>query len=408
MEKEKKLLVLVVLIGLVFRLSGSFFFPLWGGPDEPAHFFYLSYIGENGELPAIPLTQETLRGVENESIHQPPLYYLLMAPFYPVLKPFGVETAVHALRLFSVAFGTACIALVYLIAKRIGFGGKTALASAAFLALLPTHVVSSSFLGNSALSWLLCLAAVYYLAKVMQEKRALHMAIAGVFMAAIVLTKFTGLSVAVAFLIAGWVFLFQGRGSFAKRAALLLVPLAALPVFLRNLALTGGFFPSHLTVKIFSLERFGYFLVHLFPSVWLQEYGAASIPDFRFLFFGLYAVLSAVAFFGVVSLFRGNSWPGKNGFAVTALLVFPVVLNFLGLAYINLEGMWPDGRLLFETIGLAAILFVAGQREFMRLAGFESRAGVLVWETLLTMLFLDLVVLVNYNRVLPAVPWPLF
>ncbi len=408
MEGEKKLLAFILVIGLVLRLTGSVLFPLWSGPDEPAHFFYLSYIGDRGELPAIPLTQETLRGVENESIHQPPLYYALMAPFYSVLKPFGLDAAMHFLRLFSVAFGTACIALVYLIAKRLGFGKGIPLASSAFVALLPTHVISSSVLGNSALSWLFCLAAVYYMARVLQEKKAIHMAIAGVLMAAIVLTKFTGLSVAIAFLVAGWVFLFEGKGSFSKRAAILLLPFSALPVFLRNIALTGGLFPSHLTVKIFSLERFSYFLIHLFPSIWLQEYGVATVPEFRFLFFGLYAVLSLAAFSGAVFLFAKSEWPQGNSFIVMSMLVLPVVLNFLGLAYINLEGMWPDGRLLLETIGLAAILFIAGQKAFMRLIGRGEKAKLLVWGTLLTMLFLDLVVLVNYNRVLPPVPWPLF
>jgi len=67
--------------------------------------------------------------------------------------------------------------------------------------------------------------------------------------------------------------------------------------------------------------------------------------------------------------------PVADKLMVVVALVLPVALNFLGVLYINLEGLWPDGRLLFETIGLAAILFMAGQQAFMRLIKQENKAG---------------------------------
>jgi len=407
-NREMKLLLLILILGLGLRMFGSAVFPLWSGPDEPAHYFFIQYIGENGELPQIKLTTETLRSVYNESIHQPPLYYMVMSIPYKLVAGQSESFIIHFLRLFSVFLGTATIWLTYLIAQRLGFSERTRLASAGFVAFLPTHVIVSSVVNNSPLSWVFCLAAIYTLIKVFEDKRARDMVTAGVLMAAIVLTKYTGLSVAIVFAAACLVFLFKGRGNFVKRLAICAIPLISMPIILRNLALSGSIMPNHLTEAIqVNLKWFNYYVTHLFPSVWLQEYGTAIIPDFRFAFFAFYAIVSLTALIGFAALLKGKEWNPDKKKLVAIVLIAPIVLNLVGVTYINLFGNYPDGKWLFETIGLAAIIFVLGQQQFMRLFKQERLAGYAIWFILLTMLFLDLFVLVFHNRILPAVPWPL-
>jgi len=64
-----------------------------------------------------------------------------------------------------------------------------------------------------------------------------------------------------------------------------------------------------------------------------------------------------------------------------------------------------EARWLFATIGLAAILFIAGLTQFAKLFKQENKANWLVWITLLAMLALDIVLLWNYNPVLPDIIW---
>ena len=405
-KNELKLLALIIILGLALRLAGGILFPVWSGPEEGAHFVYTKLIGDNGALPMIPLTKETLASIYNESIHQPPLFYMIAAVFYLPLAGQDPEFIVHLLRLLSIAFGTAGIPLTYLIAKRLGFGKTVRLGAAMFIALLPTHIVTSATLSNSTLSGLFSLGIIYYSIKVLQEKKAIDMALAGILMAASIMTMFTGLAVAIAFGIAWVVFLLRGKEVLWKRAIACATPVLGTPVFLRNLALTGHLFPSYLRPMVeINGAWLAYFSTHLFAGIWLQEYGTATIPDYRFVFFGFYAIISLVAFIGVVRLLPGREWKSAGKKIVAAVLVLPILLNLAGVAYMNFFGTWPEARWLFPTIGLAGILLIAGLISFAEMLGQKARANALVWAFLFTLLLLDLVLLVNYNRVLPDIIW---
>ena len=404
---ELRLLALIILLGLGLRLAGSLLFPIWSGPEEGAHFFYAEFIGQNNALPTIKLSVETLASIYNESIHQPPLFYLAMAPFYKLASAQETDFTVHFLRLFSAILGTACIPLTYLIAKKLSFGKNVRIGSAVFIALLPTHVIASSTFSNSPMNWVFCLGAVYFSIAAMQGKKLVDLILAGLLVAAATLTMFTGMSVAIAFAAAWLVVLFKGKQRLWKRLAVGLVPFIASPVVLRNLALGGTIMPTELKPLMeINLNWISYYVIYLFPSIWLQEYGVASIPDFRYLFFAFYGIVSLLALAGFAGLMLGKEWETRKKKLVVAALVLPILLNLAGLTYINLFSFATDGRLLFPTIGLAAILFIAGLGYFMKILHQpENRARVLVWFTLFTMLVLDIVVLVNYNRVLPHVIW---
>lgn len=407
-KREWQVLILIVLLGLGLRLAGSALFPLWSGSEEPSHFYYVQFIAENGKLPNVLLNEETVMSVEKETIYQPPLYYVVVVPFYLLVAGQSNFVIVHFLRLVSVAFGTACIVLTFLIAKRLRFGKMAVVGSALFIALLPSHVVISSTVSNSALSWVFCLCTIYYCILAVQEKRAKDMAIAGLLMAATAFTKFTGMSIAIAFAIAALVFLLKGKGSFFKRVLVCAIPLVALAIPFRNLALHGSFMPSLLRQPMqINFQWLGYFATHIFAGIWLQEYGTATIPGYRMAFFAFYAIVSLAAFVGFAVLMLGKEWGKERKKIVAAVMVLPILLNLAGVVYMNFFGVWTESSWLFATISLTAILFIEGIVSFAKMAGQEKKAGWLVWFILLSMLALDIILLVNYNKALPPPLLPL-
>lgn len=405
-KKELKILALIIILGLALRIAGSILFPLWSGPEEGAHYFYISFIGDNHALPMVQLTPETLAGIANESIHQPPLYYIFAAMFYSLMQNQSVFFIVHALRLLSVIFGVLCIPLTFFIAKRLSFNKTVCLASALFIALLPTHIATSATVSNSPMSWALALGVTYYSILALQEKKAIHIALAGLLFAATFMAMFTSIAVGITFAAAWLVFLLKGKYSPWKRILACAIPFVGAVVFIRNLALTGNLFPSHLRPMMqLSFSWFTYFCTHLFAGIWLQEYGTATIPDYRFIFFGFFAIFSLLAFIGSLALFLGKNWNKERKQLITIALILPIILNLAGVIYLNLFGVWPEARWLFATISLAAILFIAGLQQFAKLLHQENKASWLIWATLLAMLALDIALLWNYNPVLPDIIW---
>ncbi len=404
-KKEFKILVVIILLGLGLRIAGSALFPLWSGAEEGSHFFFIQYIGENGKLPMIPLTEETLKGIYVESIHQPPLYYMTMSPFYMLVAGQGYETIIHFLRLFSVLLGTLCIPLTYLVAKRLSFGKNIAIASAMFIALLPTNIIATSVLGNDALSWVFCTAAIYFCIVALQEKKAIDLALAGLLIAAAILTKFNALSLLAIFIPTAIILLLKGKENITKRIVACATPLLAIPIIFRNLALSGNIIPSHLReMMLINWEWFVYYVTHLFPSFWLQEYAVATIPDIRYLFFIFYSAVSLAAVIGFVKLLLDRDWNIKRKL-VMSILLLGVLLNLAGITYVNLFGWWPEGRWIYPTLSIIVIFFTFGLQKFMKIIKHENKTPYLIWFVLFTMLVLDIIVLVFHNTILPDIVW---
>jgi len=405
-KKEWQVLLLILLLGFSLRATGSILFPLWSGPEELSHFFHIQFIAENGKLPAFPFNQQILTGIEKETIYQPPLYYMAAAPFYLLGAGQSDFIIVHLLRLLSVVFGTACIALTYLIAKKLSFSKTVCIASALFIALLPTNVVVSSTIDNSALSWVFCLAAIYYCIAAIQEKKTKDMLLASLFFTLTIFTKFTAMGVAMPFAIAAFAFILKGKGNIIKRIAACAIPIALIAIPLRNFILYNSFMPviKELPMQI-NLEWLAYFSTHLFAGIWLQEYGTATIPDYRIIFFGFFAIVSAIAFIGFLALMLGKEWNGERKKAISAMIIFPILLNLGYIVYYNIFHVCPEARWLLATIGLAAILFMAGLAQFAKLIKQENKSNWLILLTLIVLLIFDFVLLWNYNSTLPPVPW---
>jgi 4-amino-4-deoxy-L-arabinose transferase-like glycosyltransferase len=404
-RNEIIVLFLLLLLGFSLRLAGSALFPLWSGPDEGSHFYHIVFIAERGVMPNMPWSAVS-NTLYNQTVGQPPVYYSLLAPVYSLVKGLGTGLAVHLLRLFNVFFGTACIALTYLVAKRLRLGKRVCIGSAAFIALLPTHVVVSSAINNDPLSWLFGLATVYFAIAALETGKAKDIGFSGLNFAAAILTKFNSLALIAGFGIAGLAVLLKGKEALGKKVAALLTPLLAAPIFLRNMLLTGDMIFPRTNTLVLGIPWIAYFVIHFFPGIWLQEYGTATIPEFRVWFFAFYSIVSLMAFFGFLAfMLRGGSKSGRK-FAILALLVLPTLLNLAGFVYINTFGLWVDARLMFPTISLVAVMFMLGLEHFMKVVKREAWTAGLIWLFLFSLLLLNLVLLFSYNTVLPDVPWP--
>src|SRR4028119_2292479 len=85
------LMPLVVVMYAILGVLWSFTIPLGEGPDEPAHFAYVRFLGTEGRLP-VQAGDASTSDVPGEG-HQPPLAYALMVPFVGWLERDDLEEA---------------------------------------------------------------------------------------------------------------------------------------------------------------------------------------------------------------------------------------------------------------------------------------------------------------------------
>ena len=172
------LLVAYLVAGSLF----AYYTPTWQVPDEPAHYNYIAHIADNGTLPVLEMGDYNQRKLDNllqtnflrrlspavlrYENYQPPLYYLLVTPIYWLS-----DGDIFTLRLFSVALGAVTIVLLYLCLMVV-FPEKTLipLGAAALSALLPMHLAMAAAVNNDGLAELLLAASMLLLLRWMRAR----------------------------------------------------------------------------------------------------------------------------------------------------------------------------------------------------------------------------------------------
>lgn len=174
-QRVETLLLAAILAGylLVAGLYATRTAP-WQAPDEPAHYNVIAQIAVDGCCPVIemgdwdsayldalkaarfaPTLTDNLASVQYED-HQPPLYYLLLAPVY---RATGGDLT--ALRLVSVALGAGVVLLAYTLARLLLPARRgVALGTAALVAYIPQHAAILGSVNNDALAYLLAAAVL--------------------------------------------------------------------------------------------------------------------------------------------------------------------------------------------------------------------------------------------------------
>jgi 4-amino-4-deoxy-L-arabinose transferase-like glycosyltransferase len=442
------ILLLYVVLGLLYAVKT----PDWQAPDEPAHYNYVRFVAANGGFPELKmgdyphgyLEQIKSRKFPPElsidpiryEFHQPPLYYVLLAPIFNL-----GGGALLPLRIVSVLLGLGVVAFTYTTARRIyPRQAGIALGAAAFVAFLPQHLATVSQVGNDVLAELLFAAVLYILVGWVMETdemgrgrartgagrpdpylrshllwRAVPVSassriLLGIVLGLILVTKTTAyIAVPLAGGVLAWRW-WRERAS-VRRIALDLVAVAgpaaliAFPWYARDLAIYG--WPDFLGLIrhdqiVVGQTRTGEYLAQVgwgaytrraieftFKSFWGVFGWLGVFMDSRVYFMA--ALLSIVALGGIVvrsaySVFgaskalstRSTQYAARNTQHAIRLLALSAFLTLLTYVWYNTQFVQHQGRYLFTALIPLGIAFAAGWDAALGPRTGRILAGILI------------------------------
>ena len=392
-----------LLLGTLFAI----FTPDWQAPDEPAHYNYVRQLAA-GTLPRIEPSDynEAYRNevvsarfappysVDNFTYEdwQPPLYYLLLTPFYWLSGG-----SLLVLRLVTMALGAGVVILAYALGLRLFPEVRwPALTMAAFVGFVPQHVALLSAVNNDALAELLIaaqlLVALTWLQfpnpKARSQRRTLLLL--GVLLGLGLLTKATAYLMApLVGVLLLWYFR-DDRPGLLRAGALVGTPalLLGLVWWTRNLLVYPGFDPlgtaAHDAVVVGQLRTadwladngagagVGQFLTTTFRSFWGQfGWMAAPLPAWAYWPLLLFTGLTLLGLGRALYRRRSSPPPTLSRMAhrdrlmrltVGYLLALLVALNLVLYLGYNVRFVQHQGRYLFPSlVALAAGVVVGWQ-----------------------------------------------
>jgi 4-amino-4-deoxy-L-arabinose transferase-like glycosyltransferase len=416
------LLPAIILAYLILASLYAVYTPDWQAPDEPAHYNYVKYLGEQyrfpilkpGDYPAAYLEEiKEARFPAEMSIapiryefHQPPLYYLLAVPVY---RLFG--GSLLALRLLSVVLGALLLLVVcWTVRALVPDRPLLALGVTAFVAFLPMHLAMTAAANNDTLAELLLatvlLLSIRYLklpgSSLGQREGRQLLILLGITTGLGLVTK-SSIYVAVPLALLAialkhlWV---EGPclSGGLRAGVIYALPafLMGLPWWLRNIAQYGGLdflglnrhdevVAGQLRTAEFIAERGLGTLLHdfwltSFHSFWGQFGWMGVLLDTR-IYQGLaiLTALAAIAFFiWAARTWRGRATRPRWQWAAGGLLVASGMLTVAAYLWYNTQFVQHQGRYLFTAlipIGLAVAL---GWREALRRERAWPLAAVLL------------------------------
>lgn len=426
--RRHALLLTVCLVYLGIALTYSHMTGAWEANDEMDHVANTEYIVQHRTL--YPLRIEKWH-----ETHQPPLYYMVEAAWQRLLKipPFtpshpattrptvnddpvlvythvydreeyAAAAALHKLRLLSVMFGLITVLLTYAAGRLVTRDEDLAVASAAFVALLPRFDVVSSVFTNDALVIALCslglvIALAYRRYASAKTQLGLPLVFAfGMTAGAALLTKLN--SVPVMSLLLGYILMWPKK-DFAMRcrnAAVAIVGFAAVAGWwlLRNYRMTGDplgqagvteWLNSVLPGNVFIVswtdsERFLNFVpARLVRSFWYQGGWNQFFAPFGINFF--LSCLAAISIFGVCkALLNGGQQISKGDSKIS--LLFAAAVTGFGTVFLLAKAIGQgEGRIAYVGLSAFAILCVVGMTEALGVSPARVRYAIAFWPTVL-------------------------
>jgi len=146
-ESDRVLLMMLALaavIGLLY--NGAILIGF--GPDEARHINYVKLLLDEHRLPRIESVNPYVETGGAHAFH-PPLYYLILLPFYALSRGVLGENAWHLVRLISLALCLGALPMIYQIARRIGSVWFARLVVAQ-IALLPIWGMTAATINNDS------------------------------------------------------------------------------------------------------------------------------------------------------------------------------------------------------------------------------------------------------------------
>jgi len=402
--------------------------PAWQAPDEPAHYNYVAQVAQKGCCPVIeagdwdqayldqlkasdfaPALLDDLPAIQYED-HQPPLYYLLLAPIFTL-----TNGSLLALRLASAVLGLVTVICTYVVARQWRpQQPHVALSAAAFGAFLPQYLGITASVNNDALAWaftgLTLITTMHYL-RDDHETPGIRMALGlGVLVGLGLLTKVTTLLllpvVAFAFLLRwrrlrlSWSYLLGSVVVFG----LVALALASL-WWLRNLGVYG--FPDFLGLAAHDRVVVGQPRTEaLIAEVGVGEYVSRALSTTFNSFFGqlgwmalplpgwIYLIIGLLLLAAIVGWFMRRTTSDQPAPAqqnMTLVLVFTSLMAILQYLYYNTEFVQFQGRYLFTGLIPFALFIVQGWDGWRaRLSRKPSLSGAILVGLPLLLIPLDL------------------
>ena len=151
------------------------------GPDEGRHMNYVRLLLDEQRLPAI-LSREPYAEYRDAHAFHPPLYYLILLPFYALLRGLPGEIEWHVVRFITLLICLAALPLIYQIAQRasggnVGENKVTARLVVAQIALLPMFGMTSSIINNDSATLLAVTVFLWLLVVKYPDDRSLKSAL---------------------------------------------------------------------------------------------------------------------------------------------------------------------------------------------------------------------------------------
>ncbi|HEX2955826.1 MAG TPA: hypothetical protein VHO70_03305 [Chitinispirillaceae bacterium] len=365
---------------VVTPLGKEVSFRIEGLNDEPAHLNYVKYLAEHHQFPVQTESTRSPDAFKHNvfEYYQPPLYYLLCAPVYPVL---GEKGTLYWGRALSFIFGVLTLLVVFDILKLLKFSGKDFVLPVAFASLQLSHVYFCSMLSNDSLSWLTGILIVnLLLRKITSDTPKLSIDIwIGVLLATGLLVKSSLamlLPVYAVVLIAD--FIRQGKKIPVRQCIVLLAAVAvAAPWYARNYLLYSsvfafevGFGPtdvSYLHLQNVHTALNATIKYFFFPMQHIPVTMAYKLINYA----GVALIVAHVSlvFRHLVMLFRT-----ERAYRLLVLIVALAVVS-----YVSLLTKWfnAEGRYLFTAFGpIVLLLFPAGFRAMASWRYLKIIAGV--------------------------------
>lgn len=414
------LLALFCILGVVHSAA----VPLFEAPDELWHFSFIRILATERALPVQPTEGKNMWLRESG---QPPLYYILAAPFVAPLDtsdfpgfvrfnaahpavtadststtpnvfihtpheafPYrGAVLAVHLVRALTILWGAGTIAGVFLVACEIvPQRPNLALAAAAVAALNPHVIYISSVVNNDATAACLCTLALWLAVRLMREAGFLWRTPVslGVVLGLALLSKVSALAllplVGLALGLAWW----RDRDGRAllKRGVVVFGLAAAVAGwwYVRNWVLYGdplawGVWLADIGVHTIGFDELLRQFGHVGTSFWSPYDGLFPRPVFWAL--GLLAALAAAGWVRWVIQRKTRGDVNAEGLLLAGAWF---VLLFISLVRYMTTTPSAEGRLLFPGIASSSLLLVLGldgilPRRWMEAAMLTVSAGLL-------------------------------
>ena len=397
--RPNRLLVAILLGFAALSLVYSSVTWLKYGPDEPAHFIYVRSMATKFSPPPIAHVQtHSEDSTATHEGHQPPLYYALMAAPYAILSAIGAssDTIWRILRILSIGIGVFWIYWVYRLAREFFDSESYALATAAFVALIPNAAYTAGVVNNDTLIALLFTWAMLPMLQLFKtEQLPLRKAAGlGLLIGLAILAKAQGL-VLLPVLVVVAVAVCRRRNYANVKQILgttsIVFGVAALVSawwFVRCWLLYGTPMPHSLfdpvlpdgLISVFAAPEFAprvFWLCssNLYGYIWTPYWLVWKYLTWRFYFWPIFG-LSLAVLAGLVPRVRrgGVDRPSLWLLMFTAVLTWTMWLRY-AMTVDQLANL--QGRLLLSVASIMGIVFVLGVDGWLRGAR-AKRAGVIV------------------------------